>query len=474
MPTWSDNFSTRTTHDLDLVLTENSFDAGANTSNVTARLQIDPPSDSQSWNGYASDNSYSLTFNGTTYSGNFTFDFRTDRSTKSLRTITTNIAHNADGTGSVSARGSASSATLGSASISTKTLDLTDFDRRPSAPPGAPTLSRATTGGSITITSQTASTPTASPAAPATSYQYMQSTSTDFTGATPQALAIPPSTTTVSGLTATQQYYYVTRAVNVDGEGAWSAPGTYIGAPSTPTSFRTGFLDSTATPTTPTTVALDWGGSTTNVQRYRVSYKRTVDSTWIDTGYSGTTSSRQVTGLAPNTTYDFRVSAENTTFNLTSGFATLSTSTPPETPTGLRVGFLDATASSTTSQDISLDWDDNTSGITGFTVEYSLNNSTWVNTGYSSTLSRFKVTGLQQNTLYYFRVSAVNSTRGTVSGFATISASTLPAGPPVAVWNSETSSFVWTPSEVFVFSEDEEWVLGSMAVWDGTNWGVVG
>jgi hypothetical protein len=61
-----------------------------------------------------------------------------------------------------------------------------------------------------------------------------------------------------------------------------------------------------------------------------------------------------------------------------------------------------------------------------------------------------------------------------VSGFATISASTLPAGPPVAVWNSETSSFVWTPSEVFVFSEDEEWVLGSMAVWDGTNWGVVG
>lgn len=474
MATWSDAFSTRTTHDLELVLTENSTDSTANTSNVTGRLQINPPSDSQSWNLFSSDNSYSFTFNGTTYTGNFTFDFRTDRSTKTLRSITTNLAHNADGTGSVSAKGSASSATLGSASISTKTLALTDFDRKPAAPPGSPTLSRATTGGSITIVSQTATTPTATPAAPATLYQYQQSTTTSFTGVTPQTLAIPPAGTTVDGLTATQQYYYQTRAVNVDGEGPWSATANYIGAPATPTSLRSGFLDSTATATTATTVALDWGGSTTNVQRYRVSYKRTVDSTWIDTGYSGTTSAYQVTGLTANTLYDFRVSAENTTFSLTSGFATLSTSTVPATPTGLRVGYLDATESPATSVDISLDWNNDTSGITNFTVEYSLDESTWVNTGYSSTTSHYKVTGLQQNTLYYFRVSAVNSTRGTVSGFATISESTIPAGPPVAVWDSGTSSFIWTPSEVFVYSEDEEWTLGSMSVWDGTAWKVVG
>ncbi len=78
MTTWSDAFSDRTTHTLELVLTETSTNSGANTSVVTATLQINPPSDSSSWNLYSDQNSYSLTFDGTTYTGSFTFDFRTN------------------------------------------------------------------------------------------------------------------------------------------------------------------------------------------------------------------------------------------------------------------------------------------------------------------------------------------------------------------------------------------------------------
>jgi len=241
----------------------------------------------------------------------------------------------------------------------------------------------------------------------------------------------------------------------------YSTGSSVFTVPDTPTGF-------TVTSVSATTVALDWGGDTTGVQRYRVSYKRAADSTWIDSGYSGTTSAYTVTGLTQNTIYDFRVSAENTTYSASSNFATLSRATLPSTPTGLSV-------SAFTSTSVSLDWNDNPVGFTSYRVEFKVAaDSTWTNTGYAGTTSAYTVTGLAFNTAYDFRVSTLNSSNSTQSGFATANQTTLPAGPPV-----RTSTTTWSPSEVYVCTDDdpEAWTLGAMYVCTSTSpvvWKVVG
>ncbi len=56
----------------------------------------------------------------------------------------------------------------------------------------------------------------------------------------------------------------------------------------------------------------DLGGSTV-LTGYRILYKETSSSTWLSTGKVGgnTTTSHTVTGLLPNTSYDFRIAATN-------------------------------------------------------------------------------------------------------------------------------------------------------------------
>ena len=388
------------------------------------------------------------------------------------------VTHNSNGSKSIvfAVTGGAAGSSWTTTSVPTSPVDystvsLTDYVRVPNAPTAAPTLSRISSGTSITVTSAT--TTALSPAGPTiTDYSYRQSTDGTTWGS---ALSMGTDRTiTITGLTSTQRYYYQTRAVNGDGAGAWSATRDILGVPAAPASFRHGFLDSTVTAPTDTTIALDWGGYTSDVGRYQVEYKRTVDATWIDTGYSGTTTAYQVTGLTANTAYDFRVSAINTTLtpNLVSAYSTLSAPTLPSTPTNFRVGYLDATVSPTTNRTVSLDWDDNASGITNFKVEYKeASSGTWLSTTYTGTTSSFKVTGLTFNTEYDFRVAAENTSRGTISLYAEVSDTTLPGGPPV-----RKDAFTWVDTEVYVCTDDdpETWGLASMYAWTETGWKAVG
>jgi len=463
MAKFSDAFSRRTTHDLELVITEDSSSSANNTSSVTATLQINPPADSASWSLYSTDNAYSMTFEGQEYTGNFTFDYRTNRSTQVLVSKTKTVRHGEDGDGTARARGSVTTSdgspnalTIGNASIGNSDINLVNFSRIPSAPSAGPTLTRGTGGTTATVLSTTAAYPTADPAATITSYQYQQSTTTSFTGATAVTMATPPASTSLTGLTAAQAYYYQTRAVNIDGSGPWSATSTL--PPTQPTAL-------TGAVATSTTVELDWDGTLTSLERYKVEYKRAVDSTWTNSGYTGTTSAYTVTGLTQNTIYDFRVLAENPTNVISSGYATLVRATLPSTPTNLSVV-------SFTASDVSLNWDDNPVGFTAYKVEYKVSSSpTWVDSGYTGTTSAYTVSGLSFNTEYNFRVSALNSSNSTQSGFVTATQTTLPAGPPV-----RTSSTTWSPSEVYVRTNSgtPAWTLGAMYVWNGTSWKVVG
>jgi fibronectin type 3 domain-containing protein len=131
------------------------------------------------------------------------------------------------------------------------------------------------------------------------------------------------------------------------------------------------------------------------------------------------------TGLAPNTAYNFRLSAINGT-----GTSALSTTlvetTLAASPTGLT-----AAAASTTS--IALSWVPVTSS-TGYKLERSLDNTTWTTvtpaTAFTHASVGYTDTGLTAGTTYYYRLSAITAT-GTSTASAAVNAKTLSVAPTV-------------------------------------------
>lgn len=297
MATWTDAFSDNTDHDLELILTEDSVDSAGNTSSVTGRLQINPPSDSDSWDLYTSDNSYSFTFNGATYTGNFTYDFRTNRSTKVLKTVTSTVAHNADGTKSVTAYGSSATGTIGSASISTKTLTLTDITRLPSAP-GSPTLSRNSAGTTITVVSAVAS-------SAVTPSNYDLRYSTDNATWTTVAGIGTDRTGTFTG-TATATYYVQTRAISSEGTGPWgpTTPASIVGIPGAPATI-------TATRTGRNVTVTAGTSSGSGVTSYSVQYSSNGGSTWSSAVTMDGSRSYTYSSLTAGQSYIFRAYSTN-------------------------------------------------------------------------------------------------------------------------------------------------------------------
>jgi hypothetical protein len=292
MAIWSDAFSARATHLLELVLTETSTNSGANTSVVTATLQVNPPSDSGSFNLYSDQNSYSLTFDGTTYTGNYTFDFRTNRATKVLKTVSKTITHNADGTKSVTGSGSSTSGTLGSASISTKTLTLTDFVRLPDAP-GTPALTRSSTGTSIDVVGAVASSPVSiSNYDLRWSYDGTTWTTVSNIGTDRTATLTVVSTSTVS---------VQTRAISSEGTGPWSSSTSVVGVPTAPASISVSRTGRNVTVTS--------GSSTgSGITGYQVQFN---DGSGWSTAVSMVSQSHTYTNLDGAKTYQFRVFATN-------------------------------------------------------------------------------------------------------------------------------------------------------------------
>lgn len=297
MTTWSDAFSGNSTHTLELVITEDSTNSSANTSSVTATLQLNPPSNSIAWNT-TGDASYSFTFEGTTYSSSFTYDFRTNRNTQVLRSATKTITHNANGTGDASAYGSANagSGTLGSASISTKTITLTDFQRLPDAP-DAPTLSRTSDGTVVTVTSAVAS-------SPVTITDYSMRYSTDQSTWT--TTSIGTDRTATFSAVASPTYYVQTRGVSSEGNGAWSS-----------SSSIAGYTPPPPVPGTPTISAVRVGraievtrSDSSNADDYyiQISYDNKV--TWAEI-YLSQSLVNTFSGLGTGIDYYFRVWATN-------------------------------------------------------------------------------------------------------------------------------------------------------------------
>lgn len=203
-----------------------------------------------------------------------------------------------------------------------------------------------------------------------------------------------------AGLSVNTTYVYRVRATNAGGDSPYSAEAsatTLNAAPAAPTGL-------VATAVSTTQVNLSWVRNSTNESGFRI--ERSAGSNYVEitTVGAGVTSFSD-TGLAPATTYLYRVRATNSLGDSAySNIATATTSTlPPAAPTGLV-----ATASS--SSQINLTWAD-VAGETGFKLE----RKTGLAGSYAqiATIAAgttiYSNTGLTANTTYYYRIRATNS-----------------------------------------------------------------
>ena len=331
-------------------------------------------------------------------------------------------AINANGTGAVS------------------NIDDATTDDAATTVPDAPTSLTATASGTTTIDlSWTA--PADNGGSAITGYRI--EVSPNGTSSWTDRVADTGTTTTTyshTGLSAGTTRHYRVSAINANGTGAVSniddatTDDAATTVPDAPTSL-------TATASGTTAINLSWtapaddGGSA--ITGYRIEVSPNGTSSWTDrvadTGTTTTTYSH--TGLSAGTTRHYRVSAINANgtgavSNIDDATTDDAATTVPDAPTSLT-----ATASGTTTIDLS--WtapaDDGGSAITGYRIEVSPNGtSSWTNrvADTGTTTTTYSHTGLSAGTTRHYRVSAINA-NGTGAVSSTDNATTDDAATTV-------------------------------------------
>jgi hypothetical protein len=199
----------------------------------------------------------------------------------------------------------------------------------------------------------------------------------------------------------------------------------------------------TATAAGTSQVNLAWTASTDNVgvTGYRVERCQGAGCSSFTQIATPTAPGFNDTGLAPATTYRYRVRATDAAGNL-SGYSTIATATtatsPDTTPPSVPAG-LTATAAGTSQ--INLAWTAATDdvGVTAYRIErcQGAGCATFTEIGTSPTPG-FNDTGLAPATTYQYRLRATDAA-GNLSGYSTVAAATttdVPPTPPglVAAW----------------------------------------
>jgi len=166
-----------------------------------------------------------------------------------------------------------------------------------------------------------------------------------------------------------------------------------------------------ATAVTNSSVTLVWGavpGATT----YTVEYKVSTSSTWTSGGTSNIPS-KTLSGLAANTTYNWQVKTDCSSFSVTSSFTTSNTGGGGacEAPGSLA-------ASGITSSSAIVSWAV-VSGAANYTVQYKTSGaSVWLTAGITAGVS-YTLTGLAASTSYNWQVKANCSSFGAIASFTT-------------------------------------------------------
>lgn len=222
--------------------------------------------------------------------------------------------------------------------------------------------------------------------------------------ASPGGLSCSSASTTcaVSGLTNGTSYTFTVSATNAAGTGALSpssaavVPATVPGAPTISSVTR---ADSALT--VAFTAPASNGGSAIT------SYQYTINNgvSWVT--WSGMVSPNSITGLTNGTAYTVKIRAVNVMgAGATSAGVAGTPYTTPSAP-----NLTGAMGAGDRTSDIS--WTAGANGgsaITGYIVQYSLNNTSWTTVASGYTLSTYGFSNLANDpTTYYYRVAATNA-----------------------------------------------------------------
>jgi chitodextrinase len=237
-----------------------------------------------------------------------------------------------------------------------------------------------------------------------------------------------------TGLTANTTYRFRVRAADaVPNLSGYSniANATTAAADTTRPSAPTGL---TATPAGPAQVNLAWTASTDNVgvTGYRVERCQGSGCTSYAEIGQPTTTSYSDTGVAPSTTYRYRVRATDAAGNLSNYSSVVTTTTPaaPDTTPPSVPGGVTATAVS--SAQVNVAWTASTDnvGVTGYRVERcsgpGCSNFAQVATPPTPSYNDTSVTA---STSYSYRVRAADAA-GNLSDYSAVATATTPTAPP--------------------------------------------
>jgi hypothetical protein len=209
-----------------LVVSETGTSVANNTSTVTAELYLKRDSGSGAWSNYTT-NTWSMTINGTKYSGSGTYDLRGAGSVTLIGKKTLTIAHAANGTKTISISAAfkdPNGGGIGSGSIST-TKALTTLPQAPSTPSnhGASVVGQAGFTGNFTSAAQGGSAITGSTMQVSLDPTFATGVST-FTGGA--IAANTAGTIPATGLTPNSTYSFRFKVTNSQGDSGWSAVAT--------------------------------------------------------------------------------------------------------------------------------------------------------------------------------------------------------------------------------------------------------
>jgi hypothetical protein len=176
----------------------------------------------------------------------------------------------------------------------------------------------------------------------------------------------------------------------------------------------------TASPIAQTTATVNWNAAS-GANSYDVDYKATSSGTWINVATGTTSTSANLSGLTPGTSYDWRVRTNCSSGS--SSYASAQFGTPCDLPTGLA-------APSITQTTATVSWNA-VAGASTYDVDNKPTSSgTWINAVTGTNATSQNLSGLTANTTYDWRVRATCSAAGSYSQsqFTTTAAAACP-GP---------------------------------------------
>jgi hypothetical protein len=252
-------------------------------------------------------------------------------------------------------------------------------------------------------------------------------------------------TTTISSLLPGSRYEFYVTAENIAG-----SVSSQVSATATLGSSSSGGPTNLSTfSATSTSISLSWTAVTSSVPvAYVVQYALANVNTWTTFGVaiSGTTTT--VTGLSPNSIYNFQVIAKTVGNSYNSsviqGTTTVAASVAPNT-----VGTL--TFSNLATSSLTVTWNAPTAGTSPFLyqLEYQVNGgSIWYNYGPATTATTLNLLSLTSADVYSFRVTATNSMGVAISQPYPITMLTQTPDTGQCAeyqWSSQTAPIIYGP-----------------------------